>query len=110
MTNISNIFNLPELLPNEELFETLRSTDNMVIERIISSGQITPPGQWYDQETDEWVILLQGVAELSYDDGKRIKIKAGDYIFIKAHQKHRVEYTSSSPPCIWLAVHTLLIS
>ena len=51
------------------------------------------------------MILLQGEAELSYADGSTIKLSAGDYIFIPARQKHRVDYTSSEPPCIWLAVH-----
>ncbi len=51
------------------------------------------------------VILLQGEAELAYGDGSRMALKAGDYLLIKAHQKHRVEYTSSDPPCIWLAIH-----
>ncbi len=102
---MANIFKLPASLPTEELFEALLSTEGVLIERIISTGQTTPPGQWYDQDTDEWVILLQGEAELSYADGSRIKLRAGDYLFIPAHQKHRVEYTSSEPPCIWLAIH-----
>jgi len=51
------------------------------------------------------VILLQGEAEISYDDDTRVKLKAGDYLMIPKHQKHRVEYTSNNPPCIWLAVH-----
>lgn len=101
----SNIFSLPSSLPNEELFESLISAKNVEIERIISTGQITPPGEWYDQELDEWVILLQGEASLSYADKATIKLTAGDYLFIPAHQKHRVEYTSSKPPCIWLAIH-----
>ncbi|MDJ0713930.1 MAG: cupin domain-containing protein [Prochloraceae cyanobacterium] len=102
---MANIFNLPASLPDEELFETLLKSENVLIERIISTGQTTPPGKWYDQEKDEWVILLQGEAELSYADGSTIKLSAGDYIFIPARQKHRVDYTSSEPPCIWLAVH-----
>jgi cupin 2 domain-containing protein len=102
---MSNIFNLSPELPNEELFEPLLSTSNVSIERIISTGQITPPGEWYDQEKDEWVILLQGQAELSYIDGSRKQLAAGDYVFIPARQQHRVEYTSIEPPCIWLAVH-----
>lgn len=77
----------------------------MLIERIISTGQVTPIGEWYNQDQDEWVILLQGDATLDYFDGSSIQLKAGDYLFIPAHQKHRVEYTSSEPPCIWLAVH-----
>ncbi|MGK7914030.1 MAG: cupin domain-containing protein [Prochloraceae cyanobacterium] len=102
---MANIFNLPASLPTEELFEALLSTEGVLIERIISTGQTTPPGEWYDQEQDEWVILLQGEAELSYADGSRSELTAGDYIFIPARQEHRVEYTSSEPPCIWLAVH-----
>ncbi len=102
---MTNIFDLPSSLPNKELFESIVSTDNILIERIISTGQTTPPEEWYDQAKDEWVILLQGEAILSYVDGSQIKLTAGDYLFIPAHQKHRVEYTSSEPPCIWLAVH-----
>ena len=102
---MTNIFDLPSSLPNKELFESLVSADNILIERIISTGQTTPPGEWYDQDKDEWVILLQGEAVLAYADGSQIKLTAGDYLFIPAHQKHRVEYTSSEPPCIWLAVH-----
>ncbi|MGK7877371.1 MAG: cupin domain-containing protein [Xenococcaceae cyanobacterium] len=105
---MANIFNLPPELPKEELFEPLVSSESVLIERIVSTGQTTPPGKWYDQERSEWVILLQGEAELAYADGSRIKLKTGDYVLIKAHQKHRVEYTSSSPPCIWLAVHAAL--
>jgi cupin 2 domain-containing protein len=102
---MNNIFNLPSSLRDRELFESIVSSDNILIERIISTGQTTPKGKWYDQEKDEWVILLQGFASLVYDNGKQIKLTVGDYLFIPAHQKHRVEYTSSEPPCIWLAIH-----
>ena len=102
---MNNIFNLPSSLPNQEIFESIVSTDSILIERIISTGQTTPLGECYDQDKDEWVILLQGEAALSYADGSQIRLTAGDYLFIPAHQKHRVEYTSSTPPCIWLAVH-----
>lgn len=102
---MNNIFNLPSSLPDKELFESIVSNDNILIERIISTGQTTPPGEWYDQSKDEWVILLQGEATLSYEDGSQIKLTPGDYLFIPAHFLHRVEYTSTSPPCIWLAVH-----
>ncbi|MBR8829059.1 MAG: cupin domain-containing protein [Gomphosphaeria aponina SAG 52.96 = DSM 107014] len=102
---MANIFDLPSQLPPGELFETLVASKNVLIERIISTGQTTPPGEWYNQERAEWVMVLQGEAELSYLDGSRIKLQAGDYVFIPAHQKHRVEYTSSNPPCIWLAIH-----
>ena len=101
---MTNIFDLPSLT-NKELFESLVSADNILIERIISTGQTTPPGGWYDQDQDEWIILLQGFASLAYDDQTEINLTPGDYLLIPAHQKHRVVYTSSEPPCIWLAVH-----
>ncbi|MCU0534720.1 MAG: cupin domain-containing protein [Hydrococcus sp. Prado102] len=102
---MTNLFDLPLVLPNNEVFESLLSSKNILIERIISRGQTTPTGQWYDQDKDEWVILLQGEAELSYEDGSKIMLKKGDYLLIGARQKHRVEYTSANPPCIWLAIH-----
>ncbi|OYQ66616.1 cupin [Pseudanabaena sp. SR411] len=100
-----NIYKLPQEVSQLEKFEQIVSGKNIQIERIVSTGETTPSGQWYDQELDEWVILLQGEAELSYTDYTRIKIKAGDYLLIPAHTKHRVEYTSIEPACIWLAVH-----
>ena len=101
----SNLFDLPENLSAEECFEPLVQGDRLRIERIISTGQITPVDQWYDQNQDEWVVLLQGEAELTYGDGSSQTLQAGDYVWIPAHDRHRVTYTSSDPPCIWLAVH-----
>lgn len=100
---VKNIFKLPDELPPKELFETLLD-NKILIEKIISTGQVTPKGEWYDQDRDEWLIVLQGEGELSYEDGSRIKLTTGDYLFIFAHQKHRVEYTSTEPPCIWLTI------
>ena len=107
LSNNNNIFELSSLSEKSqsEIFESIISSPNIKIERIISTGQITPQGQWYDQKKDEWVILLQGEAILSYEDGSNINLKTGDYILIPAHLKHRVEYTSENPPCIWLAIH-----
>ncbi|WP_019507247.1 cupin domain-containing protein [Pleurocapsa sp. PCC 7319] len=99
-----NIFELPEQLPSEELFEALLEHEKILIEKVVSSGQVTPTGEWYDQERDEWLIVLQGEGELGYEDGSRIKLNQGDYLFIPARQKHRVEYTSTEPPCIWLTL------
>ncbi len=107
---MQNIYELPQMLNPLEKFDQIVSGKNIQIERIISTGQTTPSGQWYDQELDEWVILLQGEAELSYADDTRIKLKAGDYLLIPANTKHRVEYTSIAPPCIWLAVNGQLLS
>ena len=105
LESMPNIYELSQEVSQSEKFEQIISGKNIQIERIISTGQTNPSGQWYNQELDEWVILLQGEAELSYADDSRIKLKAGDYLLIPAHTKHRVEYTSIEPPCIWLAVH-----
>ncbi len=107
---MDNIFRLPELLQNEEIFETIINSKNLQIERIISTGQSTPEDTWYDQEQDEWVILLQGEATLLFVDNTSIHLTAGDYLLIEAHQKHRVTFTSVDPPCIWLAIHGNLSS
>ena len=102
---MDNIFRLPNNLINQEIFETIINCKNLKIERIISTGQTTPEGTWYDQEQDEWVILLQGESRLLFSDNSSIHLTSGDYLLIKAHSKHRVEYTSIDPPCIWLAIH-----
>lgn len=100
-----NIFKLPDVLPNEELFEKLIDNNNITIERIISTGQVSPENFWYDQDMDEWVVLLQGEASLIWRDGRSRDLFAGDYVLIPAHDQHRIEKTSITPPCIWLAVH-----
>ena len=99
-----NLFNLPDPLPhNEDIIDLVRS-DDIRIERIVSTGQTTPEGQWYDQDEDEWVALIQGEAVLEYENGERLNLSAGDYVLLPAHCRHRVAYTSPQPPCIWLAV------
>lgn len=102
---LNNFFSkLPEN-SGEEIFEELINTPNLKIERIISNGHSTAPGEWYDQNNAEWVILLAGTAELLFSGGERIKMDPGDYIHIPAHERHRVESTSKDVPAIWLAVH-----
>jgi cupin 2 domain-containing protein len=101
----TNLFELPANLPDGEVSEPLLPDRGVLIERIISSGQTTPVREWYDQDRDEWVALLQGEATLAYENGRSITLKAGDHALIPAHERHRVDHTSSDPPCIWLAVH-----
>lgn len=100
-----NIFTIPMENNTEELCEELLARSNVKIERILSWGQSSPEGFWYDQEWNEWVVLLQGYAQLSWDDGSLTELQGGDQLLIPAHKKHRIENTSSEPPCIWLAVH-----
>lgn len=101
-----NFFQLPSKLPGGfELFETIISSGNVTIERIISSGQVTPEKQWLEEDTDEWVILLQGNSEVMFEDGSRKSLKPGNYLLIPRNKKHKVTKTSIKPECIWLAVH-----
>ena len=104
-----NLWHLPDLLPNSEITEALIPDRGVLIERIISAGQTTPAGIWYDQERDEWVVLLQGQARLVWENGKVMNMAAGDWVFIPAHERHRVDFTSHRPPCIWLAVQGRLV-
>jgi cupin 2 domain-containing protein len=104
---LPNIFNLPRDLAQqkEEVIEVLASGEHVVIERILSSGHRCAPGFWYDQSQDEWVVLLQGQAQITFTDGEVCQLQRGDSLFIPAHRQHRVETTSIDPPCIWIAVH-----
>ena len=96
---------IPGELP-EELFDTISSTDDVKIERIVSRGHASPGGFWYDQEKNEFVLVLRGSAGLKLEnEDDIIVLKAGDYINIEAHVKHRVEWTDSTCETIWLAVH-----
>jgi cupin 2 domain-containing protein len=101
----TNIFaDIPKQL-HEELFENIISKDSLKIERIISKGHISPNSGWYDQENDEWVIVLQGEAVLSFENKEEVRLKAGDYINIPAHTKHKVSWTLPEKETIWLAIH-----
>lgn len=99
--------NLLENLPLnncEEIFETLLDKEFIKIERIISHGEVTQQGKWYNQKLDEFVLLLSGDATVQYHDGSKVALKQGDYLYIPAFTKHRVAYTSKSETTIWLAV------
>ena len=86
-----------------EWFETLfRVSGDVRVERIVSHGQTTPEGEWYDQDQDEWVALLEGSARIAYPDGREVALARGDQLFLPRHARHRVAYTSA--PCVWLAV------
>jgi cupin 2 domain-containing protein len=76
------------------------------IERIVSTGQASPAGFWYDQPDDEFVVLLSGSAVLRFEEGDRLMPMApGDWVEIAAHVRHRVEETDRDRPSVWLAVH-----
>jgi cupin 2 domain-containing protein len=91
---------------DQELVEVILGTEFFRLERIISTGQATPAGEWYDQEESEWVLLLTGEAGLVFENDPQVIImKPGDYLQIPAHRRHRVEWTTPGQPTIWLALH-----
>lgn len=101
-----NLFNdIPADL-REEYFETLAEADAVRIERIVSDGHATPPGEWYDQERDEWVLLVSGGATLRFEGcSEPLVLGPGDHVLIPAGSRHRVERTDSGKKTVWLAVH-----
>jgi cupin 2 domain-containing protein len=106
MDPIGNLFAaIPAQLAREEV-TTLISSPAVRVERIVSRGQASPPGLWYDQPQDEWVIVLAGSAELAFaDDTATVRMAAGDYVHIPAHRRHRVAWTDPAQATVWLAVH-----
>jgi len=90
-----------------ERFGTLVETENVRIERIVSQGHASPAAGWYDQDRNEWVLLVQGAAGIAFEDGSEVEMTAGDWLEIPAHQKHRVAWTDPEQPIVWLAVHYL---
>ena len=100
-----NLFpDIPHASP-DELSEELLSSRTFKIERIISQGHASPDGFWYDQEDNEWVVLLQGEANLRFEErNEPVVLHPGDYIHISAHCRHRIEWTDPTQDTIWLAV------
>ena len=101
--------NLFESIPDVtggEIFEPLIQTSHFKLEKIISKGHATPPGEWYDQDMEEWVILLKGSAGLLFEGETEIRVmRPGDYLHIPSRRRHRVEWTDAVEKTIWLALH-----
>ena len=92
---------MPPLPLTEEVTTILAENEHIRIERIISIGQIS---DWYDQAETEFVVLLNGNAIIEYENGTSIEMLKGDTLLIPPHERHRVSYTSSEPPCVWLCM------
>lgn len=89
-----------------EAVETLVSSKAMRLVRIVSTGQATAAGDWYDQDDWEWVVLLKGAAGLRFAGEAQVRALApGDFVHIPAHARHRVEWTAADEPTVWLALH-----
>lgn len=95
-------------LPDElfsTLAETAASSGTVRIERILSTGQASPEGFWYDQGWDEFVLVVQGAARLQLEGEAERALGPGDWTMIPAHRRHRVAWTAPDTPTVWLAVH-----
>jgi len=102
---INNIFkNIPDAIP-DELIQKLIVNNNFSVERIISDGHKSPEDFWSDQNSDEFVLLLSGIAELEFKDEMIVYLEPGDYLIIPAHKKHRVNKTDAAGKTIWLTIH-----
>jgi len=87
-----------------EMVERLAANGSVRIERIVSHGQASPKGFWYDQDEAEFVVVLAGAARLGFADGEVLALGTGDWIDIAPHRRHRVEWTDPDRPTVWLAV------
>jgi len=90
----------------EECFhDLLRAPGGARVERILSCGAASPPGFWYEQDGDEFVLLLSGAAVLAFPDGTERRLESGDYAILPAFCRHRVAWTDPAGETLWLAVH-----
>ena len=103
---MSNLFDdVPARLPAEQI-DVLVTAPGVRVERIVSTGHATPPGEWYDQNADEWVVVLRGRARLRIEGESAARdLGPGDHVLLRAHVRHRVEWTDDAGPTVWLAVH-----
>jgi cupin 2 domain-containing protein len=89
----------------DEVVDLLVEHPGLRIERIVSR-QATPEGQWYDQDSDELVLVVDGTARLSIEgESEERELGEGDWILLPAHCRHRVTWTRAEPPTVWLAIH-----
>lgn len=94
---------IPNDLPKEVIRDIIE-TDSVRIKRIISKGQKGPEQGWYDQDENEWVLVVQGAGILEFETGEQIELNSGDYLNIPAHKKHRVSWTDPKEETVWLAI------
>src|SRR5207249_9803247 len=88
-----------------EVTDTVLAAPGLRIERIVSHGEASPPGFWYDQAEAEWVLLLAGAARLRFADEAESRVLGpGDPVASAPHRRHRVEWTDPATPTVWLAV------
>ncbi len=97
---------LPRSTTADEQISELLNRRGLRIERIVSTGQCSLPGFWYDQPDGEWVLLLRGAARLRFaDETEARELRPGDFVDIAPHRRHRVDWTDPEQPTVWLAIH-----
>jgi len=101
--SVKNIFAETKIAAGAEQFAALFENSSVRVERIVSRAHRSPPGFWYDQGEDEWVIVLRGSAALEFAAGDIIEMKEGDYLVIPRGTRHRVARTDENT--VWLALH-----
>jgi cupin 2 domain-containing protein len=89
----------------EELFTPLIDHPAFRVERIVSHGHASPPGFWYDQPQDEWVLLVSGAARLRFEGEQPLELRRGSFVHIRAHRRHRVDWTTPDESTVWVAIH-----
>lgn len=105
MAAFNNIYVSLEPQSDAEAVGDLLTAETLRIERIVSTGQTTPPGAWLAQDRAEWVVLLRGGAILRFEGGEPQALQPGDFVAIPPRTRHRVEWTAPDEPTLWLAVH-----
>lgn len=101
-----NLLQIVGMRNDREQFDELLQGRTFRLERIVSHGHVTPPGQWYDQPQDEWVLVVAGRATLLIEgEASPRELVAGDYLLLRRHVRHRVEWTDPDQPTVWLALH-----
>ena len=83
-----------------EEFTTLFENKKIKIVQIVSSDKLELVE--YCQEEDEFVILLEGSAQLDIE-GKNVILNRGDTLYIPSKTKHKVLATQKGT--LWIAIH-----
>lgn len=100
-----NLFDCVSTAEARETLRTILALPGFRIERIVSQGQASPQDFWYDQEEDEWVLVLRGRARVRFEaEGQVLEMAPGTWAWIPARERHRIEWTDPAQPTVWLAV------
>ncbi len=102
---VMNLWQGPRAGVGEEQLQTLLQARGLRLERIHSCAAAAPEGDWTDQAEGEWVLLLQGHAELRFaDPDASCHLGPGDMLWIPPGRRHRVERTDPGAGCLWLTL------